>query len=65
MVVENNTVCGAITKTGITFRAKSSTYCWYVLGGKIHIGKVSNAGGRAGDQPSNALAARLRSLPLE
>ena len=65
LVVENNTVCGTVTKTGITFRAKKVVLTvGTFLGGKIHIGKVSNAGGRAGDQPSNALAARLRSLPF-
>ena len=34
------------------------------LGGKIHIGLESSSGGRAGDQPSIALADRLRSLPF-
>ncbi|MED7788985.1 tRNA uridine-5-carboxymethylaminomethyl(34) synthesis enzyme MnmG [Francisella sp. 19X1-34] len=65
LVVENNIVTGAVTKTGITFRAKKIILTvGTFLGGKIHIGKVSNSGGRAGDQPSNALAARLRALPF-
>ena len=34
------------------------------LGGRIHIGPCHYAGGRAGDPPANALAARLRELPL-
>jgi tRNA uridine 5-carboxymethylaminomethyl modification enzyme len=34
------------------------------LGGRIHVGEASHAGGRAGDPPSNRLAARLRELPL-
>ena len=34
------------------------------LGGRIHVGLESHAGGRAGDPPSIALAARLRELPL-
>jgi tRNA uridine 5-carboxymethylaminomethyl modification enzyme len=34
------------------------------LGGRIHIGRTNYAGGRAGDPASNALAARLRELPL-
>ena len=34
------------------------------LGGVIHIGLDNHQGGRAGDQPSNALARRLRELPF-
>ena len=65
IVVENNTISGVITKTNITFKAKKVILTvGTFLGGKIHIGKVSKAGGRAGDQPSNALANRLRALPF-
>lgn len=65
LVVENDTVCGVITKTGITFKSKKVVLTvGTFLGGKIHIGQVSKEGGRAGDQPSNALAARLRALPF-
>ncbi len=65
LIVENYTVCGAITKTGITFKSKKVVLTvGTFLGGKIHIGQVSKEGGRAGDQPSNALAARLRALPF-
>ncbi|APC96409.1 tRNA uridine-5-carboxymethylaminomethyl(34) synthesis enzyme MnmG [Francisella frigiditurris] len=65
LIVENNTVTGVITKTGVTFRAKKVILTvGTFLGGKIHIGQVSHAGGRAGDKPSNALAKRLRSLPF-
>ncbi len=34
------------------------------LGGKIHIGEEQFAGGRAGDPPSNTLAAHLREMPF-
>jgi tRNA uridine 5-carboxymethylaminomethyl modification enzyme len=34
------------------------------LAGKIHIGQAQYAGGRAGDPPSSALAAKLRELPI-
>jgi tRNA uridine 5-carboxymethylaminomethyl modification enzyme len=34
------------------------------LGGRIHIGETQLEGGRAGDPPANALAARLRQLPF-
>jgi len=32
------------------------------LAGRIHIGLTNYQGGRAGDPPANALAARLREL---
>ena len=35
------------------------------LGGRIHIGLANHAGGRAGDAPANALAARLRAMPFK
>jgi tRNA uridine 5-carboxymethylaminomethyl modification enzyme len=35
------------------------------LGGKIHMGEIQSAGGRAGDPPSISLAKRLRELPFE
>jgi len=34
------------------------------LGGRMHVGLESREGGRAGDPPSNRLAARLREQPL-
>jgi len=34
------------------------------LGGRIHVGLESAEGGRIGDAPSNALAARLREMPF-
>ncbi|AXA33833.1 tRNA uridine-5-carboxymethylaminomethyl(34) synthesis enzyme MnmG [Francisella adeliensis] len=65
LAVENGIVIGAITKTGITFKAKKVILTvGTFLGGKIHIGKTTQSGGRAGDQPSNALAERLRALPF-
>ncbi|QIV96244.1 tRNA uridine 5-carboxymethylaminomethyl modification enzyme [Allofrancisella inopinata] len=65
VVVNNDIISGVITKTGITFKSKKVVLTvGTFLGGKIHIGKVSKSGGRAGDQPANALAARLRALPF-
>ena len=40
------------------------TTCTF-LGGRIHVGEKQFEGGRAGDPPSNTLAARLRELPFE
>ncbi|MGB5464705.1 MAG: tRNA uridine-5-carboxymethylaminomethyl(34) synthesis enzyme MnmG [Sedimenticolaceae bacterium] len=65
LLIEQGRVAGAVTQMGLTFRAPrvvltSGTF----LGGKIHIGLESSSGGRAGDPPSIALAARLRELPF-
>ena len=65
LIVENNHVCGVKTRLGLELRAKAVVLTvGTFLGGKIHIGEHQREGGRAGDAPSNALAARLRELPL-
>lgn len=65
LIIEGETVRGVVTQMGLTFFAPrviltTGTF----LGGKIHIGLKNHAGGRAGDQPSIALAQRLRELPF-
>lgn len=63
--VVNDRVTGVVTQMGLTFRARSVVLTTGTfLGGKIHIGMQRHQGGRAGDAPSNALAERLRALPL-
>ncbi len=65
LLVEGDRVVGAKTAEGIEFR--SATVVLTVgtfLGGRILIGRTEKAGGRAGDAPSNALAARLREMPF-
>ena len=58
-------VAGVITQAGIEFEARTVVLTvGTFLAGKIHIGMENYAGGRAGDPPSNRLAARLRELPL-
>ncbi len=65
LVVRQGRVCGAVTVTGIVFEAPAVVLTvGTFLGGRIHVGLDNYAGGRAGDPPSNALAARLRALPL-
>ena len=65
LVVENGRVRGVITVTGIRFGAPAVVLTvGTFLGGRIHVGLDQYSGGRAGDPPSNALAARLRELPL-
>jgi tRNA uridine 5-carboxymethylaminomethyl modification enzyme len=65
LIMEGDIVRGVVTQTGIRFFAPSIVLTTGTfLGGKIHIGLDNHAGGRAGDPPSIALAARLRELPL-
>jgi tRNA uridine 5-carboxymethylaminomethyl modification enzyme len=65
IIVEGGRVVGVVTAMGVKFRGAcvvltTGTF----LGGRIHIGLSNYQGGRAGDAPANALAARLRELPF-
>jgi len=65
LIVEQGRVVGVVTAMGVAIRARSVVLTvGTFLGGRIHIGEANSAGGRAGDPPSNALAARLRDLPF-
>jgi len=65
LLVEGQRVAGVVTQMGVAFTAKTIVLTTGTfLGGRIHIGLDSHAGGRAGDAPSNALAERLRALPF-
>jgi tRNA uridine 5-carboxymethylaminomethyl modification enzyme len=65
LVVDDQKVRGVVTVTGITFEAPAVVLTvGTFLGGRIHVGLDNYQGGRAGDPPSNRLAARLRELPL-
>ena len=65
LIVENDQVTGVVTQMGLKFSARAVVLTvGTFLGGKLHIGMESFAGGRAGDPPSIALADRLRELPL-
>ncbi len=65
LLIEGGRVCGAVTVTGVTFTARQVVLTvGTFLSGRIHVGLESYAGGRAGDAPSNRLAARLRELSL-
>jgi tRNA uridine 5-carboxymethylaminomethyl modification enzyme len=65
LIIESGVVCGVVTQMGLKIRAaKVVLTTGTFLGGKIHIGLENSAGGRAGDQPSIALAKRLRALPF-
>jgi len=65
LIVDGGRVTGVVTQTGTRFFAPTVVLTvGTFLGGVIHIGASHHAGGRAGDPPANALAARLRELPL-
>lgn len=52
---------GVVTMAGVRFDARAVVLTvGTFLGGRIHVGLENHAGGRAGDPPSNALAAKLR-----
>jgi tRNA uridine 5-carboxymethylaminomethyl modification enzyme len=65
LLVENGAACGVVTQMGLRFKARCVVLTvGTFLAGRIHIGLENYEGGRAGDAPSNALAARLRELPF-
>jgi len=65
LIVDGEQVRGVVTGMGLKFHAATVVLTvGTFLGGRIHIGPCNYAGGRAGDPPANALAARLRELPL-
>lgn len=65
LIVVGDTVKGVVTQAGIRIHAHSVVLTTGTfLGGLIHIGMQNYQGGRAGDPPSNALAARMRELPF-
>jgi len=63
LIVDGGRVTGVVTQTGLKFMARSVVLTTGTfLGGRIHVGLTNYQGGRAGDPPANALAARLREL---
>jgi len=65
LLVEHDRVVGCRTGLGLDFCAGAVVLTTGTfLGGVIHMGQARSSGGRAGDAPANALAERLRALPL-
>ena len=57
LLVEDGHVTGVLTQMGLKFQAPTVVLTvGTFLGGRIHIGLESHAGGRASDPPANALA---------
>ena len=65
LILENGQIAGAITQSGIRFRARAVVLTTGTfLSGLIHIGMTNHAAGRAGDPPALRLAEKLRELKL-
>ena len=65
LLLDGGHVTGVVTQSGIQFSSRAVVLTvGTFLGGKIHVGLASHAGGRAGDPPSNTLAAKLREMRL-
>ena len=65
LLIRGDRTVGVRTQMGLEFYADCVVLTvGTFLGGKIHIGESNYQAGRAGDPPANALAARLRELPL-
>jgi len=65
LLMQGERVTGVVTNMGLTFEAPAVVLTvGTFLGGIIHVGMEKQSGGRAGDAPSNALAARLREMPF-
>ena len=65
LIIAGEQVAGAVTADGVELRAATVVLTvGTFLGGRILIGSTEEAGGRVGDEPSTALAERLRELPF-
>ena len=65
IAVGADAVVGVDTAMGLRVEARQVVLATGTfLGGRIHVGLANQAGGRAGDAPANALAARLRAMPF-
>jgi tRNA uridine 5-carboxymethylaminomethyl modification enzyme len=66
LLLEGDRITGCRTAAGLEFRSAAVVLTTGTfLGGKIHVGEKQFEGGRAGDPPSNILAARLREMPFK
>lgn len=65
LILEGDKVIGVETKMGLKFYAPQVVLTvGTFLAGRIHIGLQNYEGGRAGDEPANRLAEKLRELDL-
>jgi len=65
LIENDDRIEGVVTQMGLRFYAPTVVLTvGTFLDGKIHIGDTNYSGGRAGDPPATALAARLRERPF-
>ena len=65
LLLEGERVCGAVTQTGLTFRARSVVLtAGTFLNGLIHVGLNNYSAGRAGDPSASTLGRRLKEMRL-
>ncbi|NYT61464.1 tRNA uridine-5-carboxymethylaminomethyl(34) synthesis enzyme MnmG [Alcaligenaceae bacterium] len=65
LMLEGDTVVGAVTQIGLRFRARTVVLtAGTFLNGLIHVGLDHYSAGRAGDPPSISLGERLKELKL-
>ncbi|HJW46391.1 MAG TPA: FAD-dependent oxidoreductase, partial [Lysobacter sp.] len=65
IVFDHGRVTGVVTQTGLKFAAPAVVLtAGTFLAGKVHVGPITYAAGRAGDPPAIALAHRLREGPF-
>jgi tRNA uridine 5-carboxymethylaminomethyl modification enzyme len=65
LMLDGDRVSGAVTAIGLRFEASAVVLtAGTFLGGLVHVGLAKYQAGRAGDQPSLSLAARLREMKL-
>ena len=65
IILDGDSVRGVVTKMGLNFYANQVVLTvGTFLAGRIHIGLQNYEGGRAGDEPANRLADRLREMNL-
>jgi tRNA uridine 5-carboxymethylaminomethyl modification enzyme len=65
LLLQGGRVSGCRTSGGLEFHSAAVVLTTGTfLSGRIHIGEEQTEGGRAGDQPANALASRLREMPF-
>lgn len=66
IILEGDQVRGVLTKMGLKFYANQVILTvGTFLAGRIHIGLQNYEGGRAGEEPANRLASRLREMDLQ
>ncbi|WP_040727232.1 tRNA uridine-5-carboxymethylaminomethyl(34) synthesis enzyme MnmG [Thiomicrorhabdus sp. Kp2] len=65
MILDGDSIRGVMTKIGLAFYANQVVLtAGTFLAGRIHVGLQNYQGGRAGDEPANRLAEKLRELNL-